>query len=150
MQPPQPTLRLAAIVFVVLCAFAGAFATPPKAYAGVSGCLTDPLITLSDGTQIDIIAQLDVDAASVEQIAYTVHAPVGTQVLNIVYLGTVPETVSFYADMPPNTYSTTTVASTAGRAGVTATTRVVKLLGYAAGSVSGHDDQRLKVTLTTP
>ncbi len=82
------------------------------------------------------------------QIAYTLHAPAGTQVVSVTSLG-VRETLSFLADTPPNTYDTVTRvdASTSGAA-VTTTTTAVPLLGVpTTGAATGTTNENLRIAL---
>ncbi len=90
-------------------------------------------------------ADIGTAAENVQGIVYTLHAPVGTSVVRIVYTGAhVPETVDFFADRAAGTYDTDTVVSVAGNSaqnavGVTATTVVNgRHRGAATGSAGDH------------
>ena len=58
---------------------------PNPAAAGRSGCRADPVITLTNGTQIQIVTGIATDISDVQSIVYTVHAPAGSRVLSVVY-----------------------------------------------------------------
>lgn len=135
---------------------AGLLATlppPPLAHAELVGCRSDPVVTLSDGTVLDLSAQISDAVADVQQVVYTLHVPLGTRVVSLVStdgaLG-LKESVRITADDLPTTYDTGTAVST-GTAGVavTATTTVVPLLGpTVGGAASGKDQQTLPIHLT--
>jgi hypothetical protein len=59
----------------------------PSASAAVSGCRGDPIVWLSDGTKLTMIANIEADPSQVKMITYTVHAPRGLSVNQIVYTG---------------------------------------------------------------
>ncbi len=87
-----------------------------------------------------------------QHVTYALHAPVGTGAISVVdasLLGP-QESVQFYADNQPNTYSVTTIVSTATPGvAVTAATSVLPLLGLpASASTSGAAGQSLQVTIT--
>lgn len=111
-------------------------------------CRTDPLVFLSDGTRVKMTAEIGTAAQNVRGIVYTLHAPVGTSVVRIVYPGQqVPESVVFYADRAANTYDTDTVVSVNGNSsqspiGVTATTVVNN---HSRGSATGGAGDHLQV-----
>jgi hypothetical protein len=129
------------------------FMTTQPAYAGdispdpdrIIICRTDPLVFLSDGTRVNMTAEIRTAAQNVQGIVYTLHAPVGTSVVRIVYTGAdVQERVDFVADQAAGTYDTDTVVSVAGNSaqsavGVTATTAVNgRHRGSATGSAGDH------------
>lgn len=111
-------------------------------------CRTDPLVFLSDGTRVKMTAEIGTAAQNVQGIVYTLHAPVGTSVVRIVYTGPqVPENVVFYADRPAGTYDTDTIVSVSGNSsqspiGVTATTVVNN---HSRGSATGGAGEHLQV-----
>jgi len=130
---------------------AGLLASPllaPRAHAIIGGCGGDPIVVLSNGTALDLSTTADTDASTVRQIAYTLHAPVGTQVVSVIALG-VRETLSFRADNTAHGYDTVTRvdASTRGAA-VTTTTTVIPLLGLpATGAATGATNENLRISL---
>ena len=140
-----------AVAFMLLALLLGGIVFPGVVQAGSSGCRADPIITLTDGTQIHMIASIDTEMYNVQSVYYEVHAPVGSTVLNVLYtegiLG-LHEVVLFYADAPPNQYTTiTTVYTDPRNIAVSTTSTVIRLVGVATGSAQGIDRQRLAVEL---
>lgn len=136
---------------VLLAVLFGVVVTPGTTSAARAGCRGDPVITLLDGTVIDILTDIGTDVWNVQRIEYVVHAPVGSRVLTTVYtnglLG-IRETMAFYADAPANRYTVDVVVYTSTRGiSVSATTTVVKLLRLARKTVTGTDRQHLTVQL---
>lgn len=145
--------RLAAIALMLSAAGALSLGGPRPASALLSTCRSDPVVTLSNGAQIDLQAGIQDSTSDVKGVLYTVHVPAGTWVVAVVntdgLLGLV-ENVRVYADNPPATYSSTTLVSTsATHVGVTATTSVVSVLGLALGirSATGTSGQPLSVQI---
>jgi len=129
----------------------GLLASPllaPRAHAIIGGCRGDPVVVLSNGTALDLNATADTDASTVRRIAYTLHAPVGTQVVSVTSLGP-RETLSFLADNAPHTYDTVTrVDATTAGAAVTTTTTAVPVVGVpATGSATGTTNENLRISL---
>jgi len=120
----------------------------PHAQAIIAGCGGDPVVVLSDGTTLDLNATADADASTVQQIAYTLHAPAGTAVVSVTSLS-VRETLAFRADNTPHTYDTVTrVDASTPDAAVTTTTTVVPLRGVSAtGSATGTTNEDLHISL---
>jgi hypothetical protein len=138
------------IVATLLATLSVIAVTTEATLASRSGCRTDPVVLLTDGTTIEMEAAIGVPVAEVQSVIYTLHAPEGSRVLSIVYTGGllgVREKVVFYDDAPPGVYTSDTFVSTAGRASVEAYTRVITLLGLDAGTASGRDHQHLLVEL---
>jgi hypothetical protein len=135
----------------MLAALFAMLLTPGMALAGFSGCRADPVITLTDGTVLQMEATIGTNMGDVQNIEYTVHAPRGSRVLLILYTDSllgIKERVRFYADSPTDDYTTTTVVNTGRRnVSVSATSRVIELLGIDTGSASGQDRQNLDVRL---
>jgi hypothetical protein len=132
------------------------FVTSPRAYAGdispdpdrIIICRTDPIVFLSDGTRVKMTAEIGTAAPNVQSIVYTLHAPVGTSVVQIVHTGpALPDFVDFHADRAAGTYDTDTIVTVAGNGiqsavGVTATTVVN---GNNRGSATGGAGEHLQV-----
>ena len=79
----------------------------PATHAAISGCRSDPVVTLSNGDALDLHATVEDAYSDVQQVSYTLHAPIGTWVTSEVdtsVLG-VKDSFHFYADEPANTYS---------------------------------------------
>ncbi len=139
-------------VTVALTALALSLADRSPAHAEISGCGSDPVVLLSNGVAVDLSAAIDDVATDVQQVAYTLHAPVGTRVVGWQIsdgpLGP-KETLQFYADNAPNTYGTTTVVYTlTPHISATATTQVMSAMPSAGVSTSGWDAQPLRVQVT--
>ncbi len=106
----------------------------PHAHAIISGCGGDPVVTLSDGTVVDLSATADVDGSAVRQITYTLHAPAGTSVIAVASLG-VKEVLRFEPDNVPNTYDSVTRVDAPGtRVTATTITSVASATGILLGS----------------
>jgi len=58
-----------------------------QAAAIVQGCRSDPIIWLSNGTKVTMIADIAADASQVKMVTYTLHAPRGGTVNQVVYTG---------------------------------------------------------------
>jgi hypothetical protein len=58
-----------------------------EAAALVRACRGDPIVWLSNGTKVTMIASIAADASQVKMVTYTLHAPRGTSVNKIVYTG---------------------------------------------------------------
>jgi len=137
---------------VVVTTFALSLGHGLPARAEISGCMSDPVVLLSNGMTVDMSAAINDVATDVVQVAYTLHAPVGTFVVGWQVsdgpLGP-KETLQFYADNVPNTYNTTTVVSTlTPHISAVATTQVVSALASAGGSRAGWAVQPLSVQVT--
>src|SRR5438067_10480607 len=87
--------------------------TPRLAHAQLKGCQTDPVLLLSNGTELDLQALIDDYSDDVQQVTFTVHAPDGTTLVTYTpgVLGP-KEVVHFAADQASGHYTTTTVVDT--------------------------------------
>jgi hypothetical protein len=115
------------------------------AAAGLGSCRADPIVMLSNGEQVRMTVAVDTDAAAVQQITYTLHAPVGTSITQIIYTGGPlqdKEQVLFYADRPENSYTTDTIV-TSPISNVTVLTSTFLTNTFA--SVSGMTNQHLRL-----
>ena len=125
--------------------------TPRLAHAQLAGCQSDPVLLLSNGTEIDLHASIDDSSDDVQQVTYTVHAPAGTRLVIETPGALGPkEAVHFAADQGPGHYTTTTVVDTgSGGVAVTATTQALALvrLAVALATVSGVSHQQLSVAM---
>lgn len=118
-----------------------------------SGCRTDPVVVLTNGAQLQFGANIDTSYSNVSRVDYTLHGPVGSAPLLIVYtdnpLGSV-ERVHYYADAGFNTYTVDTVVTLdSGRAEVSTSALLVNLLHItlASGNASGMDHQHIFIPL---
>jgi hypothetical protein len=115
---------------------------PPRAHAMISSCRTDPIITLSDGTQLDITASIDTPPGLVNAVKYTVHVPAGLSMTNVVFTGgpfAKKESLSFYADQKSGTYSTTTFASTQSTTSMSSTSLLRRGPSASINGQTGHN-----------
>ena len=103
-------------------------AIPNQTDAATTGCRGDPIIQLSNGMKIQLTIALNVDPASVTDVTYTVHVPVGTTATTIKIAQTAAtlilaskEHVTVIADQPAKQYRTSTVATTTQTATATVT-----------------------------
>jgi hypothetical protein len=120
----------------------------PATHAALGGCRSDPIVTLSNGYAFDLHATVDDTYADIQQVTYTLHAPVGTWVTNEVDTSVLggKETFLFRADNPPNTYSAATKVDTlTPHIPVVAATDLVKVTGtvLSIDRVSGQSQQML-------
>jgi len=123
---------------------------PHMAHAQVSGCMADPVVSMSNGTQLDLFASIDDSSQDVQQVTFNVTVPRGVQ--EIAYtpglLGP-KQVVNVYPGGSPHSYITRTLVTTqTSRAHVTATTRAVGLGGLASASHSGHAGQWITVPVS--
>lgn len=94
------------------------FAAPlsPTTEAAVSGCRTDPIVILSDGTILDVTAEIGTSVTNIREIHYVIHGPRGVQLIAAISTPTLgftgKETFSYYDDAPSRQYITDTVVQT--------------------------------------
>jgi len=105
------------------------------AQAAISGCRSDPAVTLSNGVQILLYEDISDTATDVTKITYTLHVPVGVTVTSISYSGAVPsklQSLTTVADENSGNYDGYTLVSTK--------TPNVPVAAYmsANGTVSAH------------
>ena len=125
----------------------------PATHAAIGGCNSDPVVTLSNGAVLDLHAVVDDAYADIQQVSYTLHAPVGTWVTSEVDTSVLggKDTFQFRADNPPNTYSATTKVDTlTPQIPVRAATDLVDLNGppLSADWVSGQSHQMLWMNIS--
>ncbi len=118
-----------------------------SALAKLVMCRSDPLVVLSDGTLIDVSADIEVLPFRVREVHYTLHVPQGLYPILVVHTPTwltSVETFTFYDDMQPNEFkSTTTVHTSKENVGVTA--RMLVNLG--TGQKRGLEGEPLTIHL---
>jgi hypothetical protein len=108
--------RAALAASVLMASLAAAAPFTPAAQAALDGCRADPVIYLSDGTALDVTADISGSVADITTIAYTVHMPAGVHA--ILYLATPTlgfrgkEIFTVYNDAPAGTYQTDTYVAT--------------------------------------
>ena len=115
--------------------------------AAFVSCRADPLVFLSNGDTIKIVASMETPASNIKSINYVLHVPPGVNVTQVVYTGGLfagKEALRVLSDAPSNSYTSDTLVTTRiPGVGVTATTSSRQL----RASVSGFDRQTLSVTL---
>ena len=118
---------------------------PSHAHAA-GACRSDPIVTLSNGLVVHLSATVYDAPSDITAITYTMHAPVGTSVVSVVYPpdpNNIPQTFQFYADNPAGAWDSYTYVNTKTTGiGVTATAEVANLATFAA---SGADHQQVRV-----
>lgn len=155
--PAIGRFRLFAItLFFVL---AGSLYVQP-ATAAFKGCRFDPVVVLSDGTVLDIQAEVSTDIGNVREINYTLRAPRGVTVVAVISTPTPgftgKETFTYYDDAKPYEYITETLVRTSdGRVPVKSYTTFGanslldggSLLSAQLRIVEGYSDQVLRAVL---
>ncbi len=118
-------LLLFALIFV--------FAVPAVAQARIVACRSDPVVILSNGTILDLSAEVSTLLLNVEQVHYELHVPVGVTAIAWIHTPawlTSQETFTIIADQQPNTYAASSRAITKdGDATVTTHFLLLSLLG---------------------
>jgi hypothetical protein len=110
--------------FLLLLALIAVFAVPAVAQARILACRSDPTVVLSNGTILDLSADIDTLLWNVQEVHYELHVPAGVSAILVVRTTawlTSQETFTIVADQPAGVYSAFTTASTKdGNATVTA------------------------------
>lgn len=130
----------------------------PAAQASLDGCRSDPVIYLSDGTALDLSADIGTSVSNVTKIAYAVHVPAGLSMLAYAATPTVgfqgKETFSLFDDAPSGQYKTDTyVLTTYKGVAVTAQTTLVGVyltslaLSLQSKPASGYSGSQLWTTI---
>jgi len=125
----------------------------PSARADLVGCRSDLVAILSNGVTVDLTATINDTAADVQQVAYTLHAPMGTSIVSVLYTSGVlgpKEVLRFFADSTAGVYRSLTQVRTGSHGvAVTAQTITVPLGGLPArGAATGQDQQALWVQVS--
>ena len=135
------------LVLASLCAVILTGLSQTAAFAKLVACRSDPLVLLSDGTLVDVSADIETLPFRVTEVHYTLHIPEGLTPILVVHTPTwltTTETFTIFSDMPANRYSSeTTVSTLASSVGVTA--RMLVNLG--TGQASGVSGQSLRIDL---
>jgi hypothetical protein len=140
--------RRAAGVAVLLAALLVAFAPSLPAQAGAGLCRTDPVVVLTNGTVIDLGADISTGLLSLNHVTYTLHVPQGSRVLAVVHTPNLPTTTESFniaADAAAGRYRADTVVTTAGTPAPVTVTLSVGLLRWA--SAQGYSGQALTVQI---
>lgn len=135
---------------VVLAGFLSAFSAV-SADASLLRCKSDPIVLLSDGTEVDLSADIDTLPWNVTNVDYTLHVPKGLNALLIIrtpaWLTTV-ERFTIIADQPSGRYDATAQVKTKTKGDVAVTANLLVRLSFA--SAMGMTNQRLRVLVTVP
>jgi hypothetical protein len=120
----------------------------PDTHAAISGCRSDPVVTLSNGVTLDLSTVVNDTTTDVQQVSYTLHVPEGTWVTSEVDTSVLgpKDTFHFYADEPPSTFSAgSKVTTLTPQIPVAATTDLVTVTGTVllTASASGQSPQTL-------
>jgi len=115
--------------------------------ARLVACRSDPVVILSDGTIVDVSAEIDTLLWNVTEVHYTLHVPSGLSPVVIIHTPawlTSQETFTFYSDSSPDEFTSTTTVRTR-RADTEVTAHMLVNLRH--GSASGMTGQALTVFL---
>jgi hypothetical protein len=108
------------------------------AHAAISSCRRDPIVTLSNGDQVQLTADIATSASNVKNISYVLYGPTGTTVQQVVFTeGTTnpTETFNYVADLPVQGYASDTVVTTAGGPPVHVTVTATVANGASASTI---------------
>lgn len=86
-----------------------------NAQASITYCRSDPVVTLSDGTQITLFEDIYDTSSDVTGITYQLHIPVGLHVSSISYAGAILsklQTITTTADENTGNFDAYTMVST--------------------------------------
>jgi len=86
-----------------------------QARASLTYCRSDPVVTLSNGTQVTLYEDISDSTTDVSKITYQLHIPAGATVTSIGYTGAVPaneQTITVSADENLGNYDGYTVVAT--------------------------------------
>src|SRR6266545_3748564 len=151
-----PIKHLITLICLLLAGLAMSEPLAPAAEAAAAGCRSDPVVTLSDGTILDVTAKINTDVSNVREIHYVVHGPRGVTLVSAISTPTLgfegKESFIYYDDAAPNQYITETlVQTTYNRVSVTAyttfanvTIRLSQLLTLQYTPVTGFNNQILR------
>ena len=118
--------------------------------AGLLKCKSDPIVLLSDGTEVDLSADIDALPWNVTNVTYTLHVPKGLNALLIIrtpaWLTTI-ERFQIIDDQAQGHYDSTTVVKTNN--GIVRVTAKL-LVRLAFGSANGVTGQSLRVQAAIP
>jgi hypothetical protein len=115
-------------------------ALSPEAGAAAFRCRSDPAVLLSNGSIVDISADIAAYPWDIQTVDYTMHIPAGLRVLLVIRTPSWPttrETFRVVADQAPGVYDTKTVVRTRERSEVRANLTVKTLLNLIE---LGHKD----------
>src|SRR5689334_7632345 len=110
------TSHLTMLFGLLLVGLAIGGSLPAVSEAAVGGCRADPVVMLSDGTVLDITADIGTSVSNVQEIHYVVHGPHNTALVAAISTPTLgfrgKETFIYYADTVPKQYISETLVQT--------------------------------------
>lgn len=118
-----------------------------ESLARLIACRSDPVVILSDGTIVDISADIDTMLWNVTEVHYTLHVPQGLRPILVVHTPTwltSTETFAIFSDNDTNQYTSTTMVRTRGQ-NVEVNAHMLVDLGY--GNANGLTGQALQIEL---
>jgi hypothetical protein len=137
--------RLVTLTFLIGAALQAPAASP--AAAAIVACRGDPIVWLSNGETIQIIAEVAASAAEVQEVVYTIHVPLGATMTRVVYdSGPLDrkESVALVDDLLPYHYTTDTLVMTYRNGiAITASTSMDMI----RDSASGWNDEHITIAL---
>ena len=155
----SPIKHLITLVGLLLLGLAMSEPFAPISEAAAGGCRSDPIVILSDGTILDVSADIGTAVSNVREIHYVVHGPRGVMLMSATSTPILgfqgKETFTYYADAAPNQYITETlVQTTYNQVSVTAQTTFANvslslsgLLTLQYTPINGFNNQILRVLL---
>lgn len=146
LRPHLPFRPLALVLSIA--PFLASVLTVTPASAGLDLCRTDPIVWLSNGTQIHLRAAISDNAADVQGVQYVLQLPPGVAVSRSVYTGSAlrgKETVTSQTSTASGTVSVQTLVTT-GASDVPVTVSAA-VPGGDSGSQSGLAGQQVSLTL---
>jgi hypothetical protein len=150
---------LITLLCLLLVGFAIGEPFAPISEAAAGGCRADPIVILSDGTVLDVTADIATAVSNLREIHYVIHGPRGVELVAAISTPTLgfkgKETFTYYADAAPKQYITETlVHTTYNPVGVTAHTTFVNIalnlnspLSLQYEPVHGFNNQILRTLL---
>jgi hypothetical protein len=124
-------------------------ALSPEAGAAAFRCRSDPAVLLSNGSVVDISADIDAYPWDIQTVDYTMRVPAGLKVLLVIRTPSWPttrETFRVVADQPAGVYDTVTVVKTRERSAVRANLTVKTLLNVIElGSKDGMSEEPIQL-----
>lgn len=155
----SPIKHLITLACLLLAGLVMSDSFAPSAEAAVGGCRSDPIVILSDGTILDVSAEIGTAVSNVREIHYVVHGPRGVKLVSAISTPTLgfkgKETFTYYDDAAPKQYITETlVQTTYNQVSVTAHTTFVNVtlslsapLTLQYRPINGFNNQILRMLL---
>jgi hypothetical protein len=146
-------MKRRAVAALTIGVLIGALAVPEAGWAGGFRCRSDPAVVLSNGTVLDISADVDAMLWDIQAVSYTVRIPAGLRVIAVVRTPNWPttkETFNVVADQAPGVYDTVTTVRTPTRTAVRANLVLVTLTSLLnVGSKDGYSGDALRLGIAT-